>query len=192
MPRFKKLKKNLTNWFTHPWYPIAFSAYPALALLAANAGQVQLSAGNRALAISILLSALIYFLSWLIMRQTHRAAFLSLLLLILFFTYGHGHNLLLEKYPDDNIDAWLTGIWGFLFLLALVLATRSRFNYDAVASSLNVIALALIVVSGWQISSQSTPGHTYSLGAENAPVQEDLVRVENPADVYFFLLDCRL
>jgi hypothetical protein len=66
---FKVIQKNLGKWFSVPWYPIAVSAYPVLALLAANIGQVELKAGLRPLLVSIAFGGLLFFLLWLFLRQ---------------------------------------------------------------------------------------------------------------------------
>ena len=41
----KNINLIVTNWFAKPWYPIAVSAYPVVALLSAKVGQVQNSPG---------------------------------------------------------------------------------------------------------------------------------------------------
>jgi hypothetical protein len=43
------MKKITPNFFNAPWYPIAISAYPVLALLNANVGEIQPSAVVRPL-----------------------------------------------------------------------------------------------------------------------------------------------
>jgi len=183
------MKKLVGRWFAYPWYPILFGAYPVLTLLSTNAGQVQPIMGSRVLLASLLLAAVLFLLLWLFMRRVHRAAFLTMLILALFFSYGHVHNLLSEKYPDFNLDPWLASGWGILFILATLWTTRPKLSFASSAASLNVIALGLVVMSVWQIGSASTPRSAYALGADNAPVQADLVKPENPPDVYFFLLD---
>ena len=41
------MRKALSKFINTPWYPVAISAYPVLALLAANAGQIRPAAGLR-------------------------------------------------------------------------------------------------------------------------------------------------
>ncbi|MEW6402358.1 MAG: hypothetical protein AB1649_11195, partial [Chloroflexota bacterium] len=157
MSNVKVLKKLLGRWFAYPWYPILFGAYPVLALLSANAGQVQLAAGGRALIVSVLLAGMIYLLSWLALRQAHRAAFLTTLILILFFAYGHVYNLLTEKYPDMNLTPWLASGCGILLVLILWWTTRPKVNFASLTAGINVIVLGLAIMSGWQASFGSEP-----------------------------------
>ena len=61
MSNLKHVKKTLGGWFLVHWYPILFGAYPVLALLAFNAGQVKVEAAWRPLLICVGLAVLLYF-----------------------------------------------------------------------------------------------------------------------------------
>ncbi len=183
------MKLFFNKLFSIPWYPIVFSAYPALYLLSANIGQVQSNAGIRALSASLALALILFFIIWLFIRQPHRAAFLTTLWLVLFFTYGHIYSLLSEKYPDFNLDPWMAGGCLLLFVAVLYWATRPKLNFASSTAGLNTIVLALVVFSLWQIIFGTKQGSAHTLGADHAPVQSDLVKSENSPDVYFFLLD---
>mgnify|MGYP001206689802 CR=1 FL=1 len=186
----KNIKNIVTNWFSKPWYPIAISAYPVLALLSANIGQVRSDSAIRPLVISIAFGALLFFIVWLLFsRKTYKAAFFTALVLALFFTFGHVYIAIDTKYPDANYTIWLLPAWGILFVLALFWATRPRLTFVSSASTMNTIAIALVVMSLWQTISTVSPQGAHALGAPNAPIQEDLVKPENAPDVYFFLLD---
>jgi hypothetical protein len=53
------IKHRLGRWFSIPWYFLAFSAYPVLALLAYNVGQVKVGVVWRPLLASLLLAGLL-------------------------------------------------------------------------------------------------------------------------------------
>jgi hypothetical protein len=186
---FRTLWGRLRRWFAVPWYPFAISAYPILALLAANTGQVGLDAAVRPLLVSILFAGLVFLVLWLCLRQAHRAAFLSALWLALFFSYGHVYIYLDEKYPESDYNTWLTAAWIVLFLLALLWVTRPRLSFISAAATLNTFALALLIMAGWRILSELPPRSAHALALTSAPIQDDLVRPANPPDVYLFLLD---
>ena len=63
------MKKIFSSFINIPWYPIVISAYPALALLNANAGEIQPNAVVRPLLVSMLFGGLLYFITWLFFRQ---------------------------------------------------------------------------------------------------------------------------
>ena len=185
------MKKIFAGFFNTPWYPLAISAYPALALLNANTGEVPPSAVVRPLLVSVLFGGLLYFVIWLFLRrsQAHKAAFLSSLWLALFFLFGHAYIYIDEKFPKSNYTLWLAIGWVILFVLALIWATRPKLTFASSASTLNTVALALLIMSVAQVNFGVGPRSAHALGSKNAPVESDLVRPENPPDVYFFLLD---
>src|SRR6185503_11849703 len=178
----------LKKWFAAPWYPIVFSVYPVLALLAENVGQVKVDAGLRPAFVSLSIAVILFGLLFLLLRNVYRAAFLSMLWLALFFSYGHLHIFLVEKYPEVDFTWWLNGTWLILAIFFFWWATRPRILFIDSARTLNVLVLGLVIVSLVQISSGSQKSGSHSLGAKNAPIQE-LVRPQNPPDVYYFILD---
>jgi hypothetical protein len=185
MNNFNNVKKTLGRLFSVPWYPILFGAYPVLALLAFNAGQVKVEAGWRPLLVCVGIAALLFFLLKLMLRDLQRAAFLSTLWMALFFSYGHIHILLTEKLKDFNFTPWLLLAWLVLAILAAVWVIRKP---PSSAQALNVIALGLVISVLVQIDPNVQGRGAHSVGAENAPVQE-LARPQNPPDVYYFILD---
>ena len=183
------MKKIFSSFINTPWYPIAISAYPALALLNANAGEVQPNAVVRPLLVSILFGGLLYFITWLFFRQVHKAAFLTSLWLALFFSFGHAYIYIDGKYPKSNYTTWLAVGWIILFVLAAVWASRPKLTFVSSTSTLNMVAFALLAMSVWQISFGGSPRTAHALGADHAPVESDLTKPANPPDVYYFILD---
>jgi hypothetical protein len=183
------MKNFFSKLFNAPWYPVAISTYPVVTLLASNTGQVNLGAGLRPLAVSILFSMLLFFVVWLFFKNIHKAAFLTTLLLALFFTYGHAYMAIQKEWPDADYTIWLGIAWAILFVVFIVWASRPKLTFVSAAATFNTVALALLVMSIAQIDFGGGGGGVHRLGAENAPVQEDLVAPADPPDVYFFLLD---
>ncbi|MCI0554613.1 MAG: hypothetical protein L0287_26995 [Anaerolineae bacterium] len=173
------------RWFSIPWYPILFGAYPVLALMAVNIGQIKVEAGWRALIVSVLFAGILFVLLRLILRNWNRAAFLSALWMALFFSYGHVYITLTEKLSDVEFESWLLIAWLVLALLAILWAVKRPPHPEG----LNAISLGLAVMLLWQISSGVQKGGEHRVAAENAPVEENLTRPENPPDVYYFILD---
>ena len=184
----RNIRKKLGAWLGLPFYPFVFSVYPVMALLAFNVGQVKLEMGSRPALVSLFGAALLFGLLFLLLGNAYRAAFLTTLWLVLFFSYGHLHIFLTEKLPETNFTGWLLAFWLALAIFFFWWATRPRLSFAESTVALNVIALGLVIVSLVQIRSGSLNSGGSSLGLKNAPVQE-LVRPENPPDVYFFLLD---
>jgi hypothetical protein len=179
-------KQTIGRWFAVPCYPILFGAYPALALMAVNIGQIKVEAGWRALIVSVLFAGILFVFLRLILRDWHRAAFLSALWMALFFSYGHVYIMFTERLTDDiQFESRLLVAWLVLSLLAILWAVK-RPPYP---EGLNAISLGLTIMLLWQISSGVGKGGEHRVAADNAPVQENLTRPENPPDVYYFILD---
>ncbi|MEO8355742.1 MAG: sulfatase-like hydrolase/transferase [Chloroflexota bacterium] len=176
------------RWFSIPWYFIVFGSYPVLSLLSFNIGQVKLSAGWRPLLVSVVFALLLFVLLGLLLRHVYRAAFLTTLWMSLFFSYGHIHLMLVEKWEKVNFTPYLLAGWLILAVLFFIWATRPRFTFKDAVLPLNVIALGLVFTSLVQIGSEAQKKGGHSLGAENAPVQA-LTSPPRPPDVYYFLLD---
>jgi hypothetical protein len=183
------MNKAFSRVFSKPWYPFLISAYPALALLSANAGQVQPGAGIRPLLVSIAFGGVLYFVIWLFARKPHKAAFLTTLLLGLFFSFGHLYIFIDDSFPGSNFKVWLPAVWIALALLSIFWVTRPKLTFISSASSLNTVALALLAMSLAQLSFETGPRGAHALGLDNAPVESNLVRPQNPPDVYLFILD---
>jgi hypothetical protein len=188
MNNFKSFVEKLNKWFSIPWYFLTFSAYPVLALLATNVGQVKVTSGWRPLVISILLSGLLFLLLRWILKDIYRAAFLTTLWMALFFSYGHIYLMLTEKWEKIKFDPYLLVAWLLLAVLFYIWAARPRFTFRAAVLALNVVSLGLVITSLVQVSSGIQKGNGHYVAAKNAPV-EKLTRPQNPPDVYYFILD---
>src|ERR1044071_5965005 len=90
-PGMNKKSSGLKRW---PLHPLLFSIYPILALMAFNISEVDFSSGLRPLALSVLLAGLLILVFYAFFRDWKRAALISTLILILFFSYGHIYLLL--------------------------------------------------------------------------------------------------
>ncbi len=184
MVQFKVIWKKLVQWFSIPWYPIVASAYPVLALLVANAGQVKPNAVWRPLLVCAVFAGILLVLLRLIFRDWKRAAFLTLLWLVLFFSYGHVYILLTDKLENLDFRTWLLIAWLVLAVAAILWA-----KWKAPAPLiLNVVTLGLVITSLTQIGYEPAPRNGHYVAASNAPLQT-LTLPQNPPDVYYFILD---
>ena len=137
-----------------PFYPILFGIYPVLALAAFNIAQIDFSLIYRALALSFVMAWLLFLALRLVMRNWMKAALLTLLLLILFFTYGHVYNFLrnpANPFLELTRHRILGPVWLGLAGGAIWYTTRKITNLAAVTPALNVMVLVLLVFPAFQI-----------------------------------------
>src|SRR5918996_1499607 len=91
--RFSAVK--LRSWMQgFPLHPFVFAIYPILALLAFNISQVGFSSGLRPLLCSVFVAGFLTLAFYAIFRDWKRAALISTILLLLFYSYGHVYLLL--------------------------------------------------------------------------------------------------
>ncbi len=171
-----------------PWYPWLLSCYPALALLSFNLDEARLSVGVRPMLVSLAGGLALWLLFRLFLRDAHRAAFASMLWLVLFFSYGHVFTYLQDE-PVFGLDLARTEVlaplWVVMAALALFAATRPRVRFEAWASTLNLITAALVLYPLAQVVWHQFEIQNMQDGAVEAPV---VVTGERP-DIYYIILD---
>src|SRR5919112_4063198 len=79
-----------------PLHVFLFAIYPILALLAINISEVDPSSAWRSVLLAIVAAGLLTLAFYAIFRDWGRAALLSTIALILFYSYGHVYILLKE------------------------------------------------------------------------------------------------
>lgn len=120
-----------------------FAIFPALFLFAYNVREVIFRTIALPLAASLGLAALFFAVMWLLLRNRDKAAIISSIFLLLFFSYGHGVNLLVSWLRHRYILIF----WIFLLLTGAWIVLRSRRNLAPVIQWLNVAAVILVLTS---------------------------------------------
>ncbi len=167
---------------------LAFATFPVVFLWAQNpSDQITLATAARPLAV-IWASALVLF-TFLraVLRDRWRAGFVTSLLVVVFFSFGHVRNIV-DPSGTGWKDPHLLILTGSLLLIGgFILAMRAGRHATRATRSLNVVAgvlLALNVVSIVAGSErQLTPRETYALPGVN----EDQARPSR--DVYYLVFD---
>ncbi|HLE14447.1 MAG TPA: hypothetical protein VI776_06845, partial [Anaerolineales bacterium] len=76
------------------FHPLLFGVYPVLALIAHNIAETPAGEGLRALISALILAAVLLAGLSLLLRDAYKAALLTSLIVLLFFSYGHLNTLL--------------------------------------------------------------------------------------------------
>jgi len=175
-----------------PIHPFLFAIYPVLALLNFNISEVDPSSGYRPMLVSLLAAGILILVSYLIRRDWRQAAFVSTVILILFYSYGHVYILL--KGVNINglylfrhrtlIPIWVTG--GFVLLWW---ASRKSLNFTVVTYTLNVVGLFLLILPLIQLTSFLLQSRVSQAEAEKSTSALDLKVGNEPPDIYYIILD---
>ncbi len=173
-------------------HPILAGAYPTLALLAANAGQVRPTIALRPLALSaagaVLLVALLRW--WL--KDWSKAGLLATWLIILFFGYGHLYNAL----KGVQLGEATLGRHRFLVPLSALLAlggawiiARDRIPVAAWSRAFNVFLLvAVLFPLGQLIQPQAAAAGLEGLDLA-AQIEARGIPTNDMPDIYYIILD---
>ncbi len=110
-----------------PYYPLLFAFYPALAILASNIFKYSIVARSVVLcmATTLLLVVFIWAILWTIIRDLHKSALITLVLLVVFFSYGHIYSFL------DGIKIYGENIGRHRYILPVLMASMALSVFGA-------------------------------------------------------------
>lgn len=177
------------------YYPFLLAIYPAITLLAHNIEEIKVITGLRSIVISLLCATLLLCLLRSLLKDWHRAALLTSLFLIFFFSYGHIYNLAKDW---GTIGAFLGRhrilfpIWLILLAVCIWTIIKKMAQPATFAPVLNLVAAVLLVFPLFQITSYEI---STSLAATKQPIspsevsQLHLPAGKTPPDIYYIILD---
>jgi len=132
-----------------PVHPLLVAISPILTLLAANLNEIYFSDAWRSLAVASLVSILLLCILRLVFKDWQRAAILTSLLLILFFSYGHLYTAIKSKSILGFVigrHRYLLILWMFLASAGTCLIWRGFGKNSRVTVALNWIAAASLIL----------------------------------------------
>lgn len=180
-------------------HPFLITAYPVLFLYANNINEVQFTNVIRSLvvvSVSSLLAGLVFRLCF---KDWHKAGVALSVCIVMFFSYGFLHNALraanLRGYIlwgyQIGVNTYLLPLWLLVFLMALYWIWRSKKSYQNATKLLNIIAVTLIVITGFRIFTtvvHSTSEQTRQKAFDHRRAIDLKPTAECP-DIYFIILD---
>ncbi len=176
-------------------YPFLFGLYPVLALIAHNANEMDFSSGFRALLGSLLFTLILFAITFLFTRDRSKAALLTSVFILLFYSYGH-INLLARDWMLLGINLGrhraLLPIYIVLLILAAWLILRTRRDLSGATRILNAFALILLMMPLYQVAASQIEGYRARQQLEQNPAGQSLVSIspgQAPPDVYYIVLD---
>ena len=174
-----------------PWHLILLSMYPILGLWFQNIEQVNSKVIIRPLIFSFLGAILIWRVVAFLIRDTERAAILTSIFFIAFFSYGHVYGIA-RNVQFLNVPIFrhrtLLIIWILVGALAFAWIKRSK-KVDTFKSVLNWISFALVSIFFVELLifqiTQSIPSSQSreNIRSINISYEDDL------PDIYYIILD---
>ncbi len=178
-----------------PIYPFLFSLFPIISLYVVNANEVNLNFMLRPILGSLAFSVILFGLLWLLLRKIHVSAIISLLALVLFFTYGHIYYAL-RTIPSIGMEIsrhrYLLPLYMVIFVVVYWLIIKNVNKINRLCLPLNVICIILILVpvistTSFLIQSAKTEQATINFQGYEQPINPNNVSLK--PDIYYIILD---
>ncbi|MCH7566770.1 MAG: sulfatase-like hydrolase/transferase, partial [Nitrospirae bacterium] len=187
------------RWLRSPTiHPVLIGVYPVLALLAFNLEQAEISDAVRSLAAALVGSLLLLLLLRLVVGEWHRAAAISTLALVLFYSYGHIYGYLKGVQISEFVvgrHRYLAPIWLLAFAAGTWAILRKLRRPRALSSFLNTVTLIAILFTVVQIGAfeyrRLAAEREVSTAATNLSIAAGLkTKPDQPLrDIYYIILD---
>jgi hypothetical protein len=161
----------MKKFIRFPVYPLFFSLYPVLSLLAHNRSQVNFKSGVRSLLVSLLGTIILALLFRLLYSDWHRSAFVVMAWVLLFFTFGQIYLEIDGRWNPPYLLEWLIAIWSLLCVAVLILAFLRKINFRAPVIPLNAISLCLLIYPSFLLVQWSL---LHAKPVQHAPAGPDL------------------
>ncbi len=193
----EKQRINPFNWFLNrpEFLPLILATFPALALASNNVREIAISNALRPVVLSLLGSSLIYIFFRVLRRGSGQSALATAWVVLLFFSYGHSYALLkgvqLLGEPLGR-HRYLAPLSVILTLVVLWLVFHRIRRLSSVLPTLNIVALALVVVPSVQLTIYALQAKSRDNASSARP--SDSVILSAPSDItlpdiYYIILD---
>lgn len=169
------------------FYPFLIGLYPFFNIYAANIHKLYgFSDLILPMAVTLLATGISQAIFYFIWKDAHRAAFITLVLLFLFFSYGHIYDLLKEDlHIERTEDKYLLPMWGFALLIFLALAAKWGKYTRHATEAFTIIAVILLVFPMFSIMRQGQRPQVSS--AEK--IKLGRIKDKPLPDIYYIVLD---
>lgn len=177
------------------FHPFLFALFPTLALLAHNIEEVAIEVAERPLLYSLAATAGIWLISSMLWRSVVRGGLIASLVVMLFFTYGHGYHLI-KTVPivgqAIGHHRYLIPAYCLILALGIWWVRAKAANVPSLTVWLNLISLGLLIYPVFQIVRQvravSEADEVVSLLiSQEEPLHVD--RSKDLPDIYYIILD---
>jgi hypothetical protein len=181
--------------FDKPLYVIIFAVFPTLSLLGINIGQATLEDGIRPLIFSILLAGFVFAIGYLVFKSIHLSAVATVILMLVFFTYGHlfqaleGVRFLGVKLARNS---FLIIFYIALACFLIRLSIKNRSSLPKASSYLNAISIGMLIFPLFQLDRffvASKEAQQMTLAEINQPLTISISQTEAKPDIYLIVLD---
>ncbi len=175
--------------------PLIFSLYPSIALLGENYSVIGVEEVLRSAIVSVGFAVILLILFYMFFKDWRKSSLSSLLVQLLFFSYGHVYDLLNEKKNpltrEKKKNRYLGPLWVIIFVLGFIWIWRNKKNVLSFISSLNIIFLVALVFPIYNVVVYE---YTHKVDPQDLISSVNELPIEtvpdfNLPDVYYIVLD---
>jgi len=173
-----------------PFYPLLFALFPVLSLAAHNIQEIALDVVVRPLLISFVLCLIIFVLLRALLRGWPRAALITLICLLFFFTYGQVYDKLKSLSPFSLSffrHRTLLPAYGVLASGLMWLVWKKLKQPAAWTFGLNIFSIYLLIYPLFVISSNAVQQWSADAALKTSTLRP--VSGAQKPDVYYIILD---
>ena len=173
-----------------PLYPLLFSIYPVVALAAYNIDEISLKVILRPLVVALFVCVILFWAIQLLLRDWHRSALVTSMVIFFFFIYGHIYNLL-EDVAVANVSIFrhrtLLPLLGIILLGLLYFVIRRLQRPAEWTPWLNLLAIFLMIYPASRIVISELQQNSADRALQTS--QSRTVANKNLPDIYYIILD---
>ena len=170
-------------------HPFLFAIFPILFIFAYNIEEVTAIDLVAPILVVLAGTVVLMLLLRLITKSYGKAAIITSLSLLLFFSYGHVRNLLLSA---GIVDYVLLFIWIVCFAVGIFLVIKTRKNLSALTTFLNIAIAILVIISLGTIGIHEIGELNHTTEESTEEAKEVSLGRGNPErlpDIYYIILD---
>jgi len=175
-----------------PLYPILFALFSVLSLTSFNVSQIFIGEVLRPLIFSLTLAGILFWITNLALKNIHRAALISALVLFLFFTYGQVYSAL-EGRLFLNVNLFrhrtLLPLFVILGLVGVMWILRKVKYPESPTYWLNLGSVFLLIYPSLTISSNLVQQFISDSSARKSNNTQNGSSANETPDVYYIILD---
>ena len=167
-------------------HPFLFAIFPIIFIYSINSQEIKF---EEIFLLSIIILSITFgliFLLSLVFKNKKAIGFVVSISFIIFFSYGHVHNLI--SYNFELRHFYLLTIFLAFFAISIYYFIKTKRKLNNIIKITNAMGIILIVISGMNIISDNVVGNT-SIDFIDTSSNINTNQINDKPDVYYIILD---
>ncbi len=191
----KELFNYIKDYFSKPIYPYLFAVFPIVFIFSNNLDELYLYQIVLPITLSLFATIIVFFGLKIILHDSYKAAVLTSLALIIFFSYGHIFTLI-EGYKvlgfQVGRNKYLLPFVSLIFISGFLVLRKTKLDLTKFNKLLNLIVIVLLLISLTKIGAFAVSNNLKIFEKSSTEMQNPNVNTaksEKLPDIYYIILD---